>query len=79
MNSMVLLIPLLGLIIWLAFLNKMLLIQKIGPHWVTLKLRDMDIINGYEFVQCLYDFGFKFDSNLQIFNYEKTINCGFVV
>lgn len=71
MNSMVVfLIPLLGLVIWLSFFSKSSKTQKKpDPQWLTLKLRDIKISNGYEFVQCLYDFGFKYDSTHQIFNF----------
>lgn len=71
MNSMVVfLIPLLGLVIWLSFFSKSSAEhKKPNPQWLTLKLRDIKISNGYEFVQCLYDFGFKYDSTHQIFNF----------
>lgn len=71
MNSMVVfLIPLLGLVIWLGFFTRSESEQpKPKPQWLTLKLREIDISNGYEFVQCLYDFGFKYDANHQIFNF----------
>lgn len=71
MNSMlVFLIPLLGLVIWLGFFAKSNHQQtKQTPQWLTLKLRDTQIFNGYEFVQCLYDFGFKYDEKHQIFNF----------
>lgn len=71
MNSMVVfLIPLLGLVIWLSFFSKSAVVQKKqNPQWLTLKIRDIEISNGYEFVQCLYDLGFKYDANHQIFNF----------
>lgn len=67
----VFLIPLLGLVIWLSFFAKSDH-RKTKPksQWLTLKLRDIQIFNGYEFVQCLYDFGFKYDEQHQIFNYK---------
>lgn len=80
MNSpMVFLIPLLGLAIWLAFFKKSTdkssSKKSVESQWLTLKLKQINIQNGYEFVQSLYDLGFQYDEKHQIFNYvqDKTL------